>query len=291
MLAFLDQYLPPVLGIVLAAVGLALAAWGLLPFRRPDGGSRRDLGVALVIGLVAGAAVGTFVRAFIGGFACMDTEKTAACYTVATPVAIGVGLVIALASVVGFAVLMRWRPSSALVGAFVGPIVLVAIALGTSVGLGALSYAASAEREAQAAAVITDRSQALHLAVSEVRVTMAGPNVVGGIGLRVTIHSDREVRLDSESKNPNPRFVFTTPDGNVTEGTGAWPTTTLAAGSDTSVDLAFAPIAGSAGPSAGRIASTYGDPAPGTWHLRVDLIDDEGNLFQLETDVVISAAA
>jgi hypothetical protein len=292
MLVLLDQIGSIAVPAALIIGFLAMGAWALAPFRAKAGGSRGTLVVAIVIGAVAGIAAAGLVDSYVGGLACFDTEKTAACYEVGLAPAVVAGLLIALAAVVGFAVLARLGATAPLVGSILGPVLLVVVVIAASAGLAFVHGAAGDEAQRQQAAALADRSAVLHATVSNVQAsTGTDPNVVIGVRLRLVLHADSGIDLAGAGKLDNPRFVLSPPNGPGVDATGATPTSAFGAGTDTIYDLAFdtAGIAHGGGTDI-VLVSTYQAPTFGTWTLRIDIEDTSGTLLQKSIEVTVGAA-
>lgn len=292
MVVLLDQVLSLAIPAALILGFLAIGIWALAPFRSKAGGSRTNLAVALVIGSVVGIAVAALVDSFVGGLACFDTEKTAACYQTGLAPASIAGLVIALAAVIGFGVLTRRGAKAPLVGSVLGPVLLVVVVIAASAGLAFVHGAAGEEAQRQQASALVDRSAVLHGSVSSVQAaTGTDPNVVVGVRLRLVLHADARIDLAGGGKVDNPRFVLTPPSGPGIDATGVTPTSGFDAGTDTIYDLAFDTAGISHADGTGiALVSTYQAPTFGTWILRIDIEDASGTLLQKSIDVMVGAA-
>jgi hypothetical protein len=291
VLAQLLSYLPIVLGI--AALGIAV--WALAPLRSRAGRARVSIPVALITGCVMGIATVVALGSALG-LQCFDAAPDSGCgalsnaETLATAVA---GLLVGVASIVGYAFVARVAGRGSILGSIVGPIVLVAVLGGTAFLSQEVTWASQREAEAKAAADIAARSTVVHPTIGPIHVTTsAGGSVVETVQLRVTLHVDREIRLDSGAKSMNPRFVFAATGGMTIEATGE-PSggSPLESATDTRYDLTFVGGVVAGRPTDPRVASTFVSPTPGTWRLRIEVLDDTGAQYQVETDVVIAAAA
>jgi hypothetical protein len=282
----------PVVGL---AVLLIIGIWAMLQLRSASVRSRRDLPFAFVVAAVVGVAAGAFVLVVAVGFAAMDTSgPTPAAYLSGLPIGLGIGTLVALASFAGYALLARTPlAKAALVGTLLGPAVLFALAGGAG-RLVSLAGGTADEIEAnQAAADLAARSSVLQLTVSDVQVTTAsGGSIVTAVRLRATVHATLEVRLATGGKTPWPQFSLIE-EGNHEPLGGPTPSgpAILAAGSTTTYDLFFQATQLYFGPPPRIIlASTYEQPTPGNWVLRMDLEDVAGAQYEVTTKAVIGAS-
>jgi hypothetical protein len=278
------------IALILGAV--ALTAWAFAPWRSSAGRARLNIRVALVTGAVVGIAA--FVAmGWLLGFGCFDASPDSGCTTAFGLAQAAAGLLAAATSFIGYAVFSRLQRRSSIAGSFLGPIVVVALVVGVGLLFQNVTYAAQLEQDGQTADQMAARSTSLHPTVAMVHVTMsASGTVVDSVRLRVTLHVDHEIRLDVGAKNPNPRFEFAATGGMRIDGTGgASSGSPLLPATDTMYDLTFVGGAVAAGPTGQRVASTFVSPTPGTWRMRISVLDDTGVEYQVETDVVISAAA
>ena len=287
----LAQLIPYVqMALILGAV--ALTAWAFAPWRSSVGRARINIRVALLTGVVVGIAAFVAMGSLLG-FGCFDASPDSDCTTAFGLAQAVAGLLAAVTSFIGYAVFARLKGGHSIAGSFVGPVVVVALAIGVGLLFQNVSYAAQREQDAQAAAQVVARSTILHPTIGEIRVTTsAGGTVVETVQLRVTLHVDHEIRLDVGGKSANPRFVFAATGGMTIEGTGgASSGSPLRPAIDTTYDLTFVGGAVAGAPTGQLMASTFVSPSPGTWRLRIEVLDDAGVEYQVETDVVISAAA
>jgi hypothetical protein len=282
-------------GLVLAVVGIG--AWALAPWRSRTGRAGVNvpavLAGAAVVGVLGGVALGWLL-----GFGCFDAGPGSDCRSAFLPIQAAAGGGLAVTSIVSYALFIRLRWPTPLFGSVLGPVALaVAVAVLGTASL-QVTFAAQRELADQAAAQVVSRSATLHATVGNVRVTM-GPTagVVDGVGFTVTLHVDREIRLDASTKISYPRFSLLATGGEMLDSTGsqAMPTKLVPA-TDTTWDLIFVggvvsglPVAG--GPTSRRVASTFTSPTEGTWHLNVQIVDEAGAEYETTVDVVISGAA
>jgi hypothetical protein len=282
-------------GLALAAIGLAV--WAVAPWRSRAGRAGVNLpavlAVAAVVGVLGGVAFGWLL-----GFGCFDAAPGSGCREAFLPIQVGVGGILAAASIVGYAIFIRLRRATPLFGAVLGPVALTALVFG--VGFASLQLTNAAQRELtdKAAAQVVTQSASVHASVSNVRVTMGSTaGVVDGVSLTVTLHVDREIRFDTSSKISYPRFSILATGGEMLDPTGsqAMPAA-LTPTTDTTWDLTFVggvvsglSVAGV--PTSQRVASTFTSPTEGTWHLNVQIVDEAGAEYETTVDVVISGAA
>jgi len=120
--------------------------------------------------------------------------------------------------------------------------------------------------------------------------------VVLGVHLTARVHVTQAITLATAAGVRYPRFRLIPPGSVGVEGTYSappGPSPTLAAGSTTTYDLAFDFRGLSVLPPAGREVAIAGNvpPAPGTWLLEMQLVDQAGLSYDLTTPVTIVAAA
>jgi hypothetical protein len=282
----------PIVGL---AVLLIIAIWAMLQLRSASVRSRRDLPFAFVVAAVVGVAAGGFVLVVGVGFASMDTSgPTPAAYLSGLPIGLGIGMLVALASFAGYALLARTPlAKAALVGTLLGPAILFALAGGAG-RLVSLAGGTADEIEAnQADADLAARSSVLQLTVGDVQVTTGGGgSIVTAVRLRATVHATQEVRLATGGKTPWPQFSLIE-EGNHEPLGGPTPTgpAILATDSTTTYDLFFQATQLYLGPPPRIVlASTYEQPTPGNWVLRIDLEDVAGAQYEVTTKAVIGAS-
>lgn len=286
----LAQVLPVILGVIAVVVVI----WAVAPFRSSVARAQPGFRAAIVIGIVLGVFVAILADSLLGSFGCFDSEKTAACYTSVLPAAVIAGISILLASVVGYGILARLRARSASDGALARRIAFLALAIGAVIVVSQLSPSASQNEADRASAELAARSAILHVTVSDVHTTMAvGGSSVSGVHIRVTLHTDADLRLREVGKSPSLRFVFETAEFQAFESEPASQTiTTLTKASDGIFDVNFVTREGAGLPTIERQADTGSrPPLPGTWVLRIDVYDAADVFYQVKTNVVVSPAA
>jgi hypothetical protein len=282
-------------GLALAAIGLAI--WAVAPWRSRAGRAGVNLPAVLAIAVVVGV-LGGIAFGWLLGFGCFDAAPDSGCRSAFLPIQAAAGGIVAAASIIGYAIFLRLRWATPLFGALLGPVALTAFVYGVGYASLQLTYAAQREMADKAAAQVVTQSASVHASVSNVHVTMGSTaGVVDGVSLTVTVHVDREIRLDASTKISYPRFSFLATGGEMRDPTGSQAVpATLTPATDTTWDLTFVggvvsglPVAGI--PTGQRVASTFTSPTEGTWHLNVQLVDEAGAEYETTVDVVISGAA
>lgn len=283
LLRLLGEALPLVaVGVSLGGGALALAYVNRGATRsRPDRGAAAVVAVALG---VIGGGVAAVVTAAIGS-AWGGGNVLAALPTAALVFGLPAAATVSGASVLGYAVLTRWRGGThAVAGAVLGPAVLAAagiVAFGL-VGLSNQLFAAAALQLERGE--VADQSRGLHLTVDEVVATLDDEGLVEVVRVRLTIRSDDDVELQLlPGKLVYPIFVIApvgADDANVEIQAEAPPgsPSVLAAGSATQYDVVFDT----------RLTGTPTLSPPGEWLLRVGMGGAEGERYGLEATIVVT---
>jgi hypothetical protein len=281
--------IPVVVFLAFGAVFLA----GLRARRREPAD---HVGTAIVAAIAFSLLPAGFIWLVGSSFACFDggPECKEAARASTFPIAMLIAGVIALIGVAGYAAFARGRSVSVVLTAvLLTPIVFGAGMAAASAGAGALNNVASGMEVAQDVADEGNRSRNVHVTASDVHATLSadGQSVVG-VTLHATVHVDVPIDLSAD-KDGNPRFNLLAPGSALASGVARQSgPTKLIAGSDTGYDLAFDTTFLGVAPHPGaRWAGTYSAPVPGTWVLRVELLDAGGHLYSVDVDVEVAGPA
>jgi len=294
MHAFLFRFLAAGLPIVGSIAVLAVAGWGLRELLAERVRERPDRPVAVVLAVVIGVTVGgtlvwlgVNVATFGGENPHLDR------YLQFLPIGLMIAAPVAIASVAGYAILVRTRLARvALIGTALGAAAMIGIGVS---GGSVVSYANAQSVEIaidQDAADLAARSSVLTLSISDLHVaTTGGGTVVSRIRMRVAVATSRDIRIAVGNKTAWPRFLVKQ-EGNhpmLDAPTPPGPAF-LGAGSSTMYDLTFdAPQLSDGGKPRIILASTYVEPTLGSWVMRMQLEDEAGQTFEVTAPVVIAA--
>jgi uncharacterized membrane protein YedE/YeeE len=222
-------------------------------------------GLALLAAVTVAIAVASIVVMFSGN---------APNYAIGVPFGIGIGALVGIAGILGYAILARPRIGRiALCGTLLGPALLIGATTVANTAAIVMGQARLDSEVAQHAAEVAARSSSLHLTVDGVEVdTARGGSVVAAVRMRLRLSTDVTVSFDRTLKEPDPRFVLVPaePNGSVLD-TSVPPggPATIAAGESYVYELAFRYPDELLNPTGG----TYRAGAPGTWTLTVSFVD------------------
>jgi hypothetical protein len=270
---------------VFMLLAIVASVLGLARLISPSMRDSRVRFVALAIAVALGILGGAVIELLIAGIAAMDTGRPEENYLPLLPYALGAGLLIAGTSIAGYALFTLGEPGrrGALVGCFLGPILLVGAWAGaTSLeqGLNDLRYEAEQTEFTEAST---------EMATVEVRGVEAtwttgpgGAEIIDTLTLTAVVRATSDLELTTATKIAFPRFLLEHPSSwsFATDALPGWPTT-LPAGVDVPYELRF-----ESGTEA-EIGIGTGLPLAGTWKLTVWLEDVGGKEYAVTTNVVV----
>jgi len=170
--------------------------------------------------------------------------------------------------------------------------VAIVVTLGDSIRQASPSASPAATNDDQAAP-----SGSLSLGVTDVRPTVSSDgSVVLSVSLTARVHATRTITVATPSTIRYPLFRLI-PQGSIgvvgTYSASTGSNTTLLAGQTSTYELAFDFRGLSMLPAPGREVAIAGNvpPAPGTWLLEMQLVDEGGLSYDVTTPVTIAAAS
>jgi uncharacterized membrane protein YedE/YeeE len=278
LLGLLSGALPymPALAVLLGGIWAAGRMRSADVRARPDRSAAIWLaaGLALLAAVTVSIAVASLVVMFSGN---------APNYAIGVPFGIGIGALIGISGILGYAILARPRIGRiALCGTLLGPALLIGATTVANTAAIVMGQARLDNEVAQHAAEVAARSSKLHLTVDGVEVdTAQDGSVVAAVRMRVRLSSDVSVSFDPTLKEPDPRFVLVPaePSESVLDtSVPAGGPATIAAGENHVYELSFRYPDERLNPAGG----TYRPGAPGTWTLRVSFVDPVTGEYEVQ---------
>lgn len=285
---------------VAGLVAILVALWALDGLRRPDVRARvparqvatRAVVVFLVVGAILEILGGWFGS--VGFFSYSQHPSLTSVMVALLPIVAAIAGAVAVSSVVGSLAFARLGPPRRpTTGSLAGPLALVGFTLVATIVFNFASATASTLASNAEQDALTNRSAAIRLTVSDLQASPAANGLaISAVSFRVTIRSDVNIDLAQNTKIANPRFVLTSTNGLSFEPTTSTTlmATQLPAGTEIPYGLVFDTTSAMLEHDGVRLASTSeGGALPGPWTLRVDIVDQVGQLYTVTTDLMVVA--